>query len=97
MADNMEIFEEFYESIKNAECVEDVLCEWGGINILVPAFVGALRDRIIYKEYKELTNMSESYKYLVLAKKFNLSQRKVREAVSSHKGEVGLFQNTDEE
>lgn len=92
-----EIFEEFYETIKSSVCVDDVCAEWGGISIAVPAFVGEKRDRKIYEDYKEFgSTMAEGRKYVALARKYNLGTRKIQEVIRAYKGEVGLFNNTEE-
>lgn len=97
MADNMETFVDLYEHIKQAECIEDVIQEWSGANISIPAFVGEIRDKKIYEEYRTLKNMGESRKYLVLSRQFNLGTRKIQEVIRLYRGEVGLFENKEEE
>ena len=97
-SDGLEIFEEFYAFVKDSESIEDVLSEWGGIGIAVPAFVGAARDKRIYEEF---LGLSESYsatrKYMILSRKYDLGTRKIQEVVSAYKGKVGLFANGEED
>ena len=92
-----EIWEEFYETIKEAECADDVCAMWGGITIAVPAFVGEKRDKKIYEDFLVLPeSMNTGRKYIVLARKYNLGNRKIQEVVRTYKGEVGLFEDMKE-
>lgn len=93
MADNIDIFEEFYKSVKEAQKIEDVIKEWGGISITIPAFVGEYRDRAIWVRYNELKNIGEKHKHLTLSREFGLSSSKIRQTLSKYRGEVGLFAN----
>ena len=97
-SDGLEMFEEFYAFIKEARSIEDVMSEFGGISMAVPAFVGAARDKKIYEEFLTL---NDSYgagrKYMILARKYDLGTRKIQEVVRAFKGEVGLFDNTEKE
>ena len=96
-SDALEMFEEFYEFVKKSECIEDVICEFGGIPICVPAFVGAARDKKIYEDFLTLQDSySAQRKYVILARKYDLGTRKIQEVVSAFRGETGLFENREE-
>ncbi len=96
-SDTLEMFEEFYGFIKEASCLEDVLSEFGGITIAVPAFVGAARDKRIYEEFLTLPeSYSAGRKYTILARKYDLGTRKIQEVVRAYRGEVGLFETEQE-
>lgn len=96
-SDTLEMFEEFYDFVKTSECLEDVLCEFGGISIAVPAFVGTARDKKIYEEFLTLSaSYSAGRKYVILARKYDLGTRKIQEVVRTYKGEVGLFEDMKE-
>ena len=92
MADNIEIFEEFYDFVKKSESIEAVVKEWGGIQFTVPSFIGEYRDRAIYEEYLKLDpTLGEKIKYLRLSRDFRVSSSKIRKVIQAQKGEVGLF------
>jgi len=87
----LEMFEEFYKFIKEAECIEDVMLEFGGIVIAVPAFVGEHRDKKIYEAFLELPDSTPaSTRYMILSRRFNVGMRKVQSVIRERKGTVGL-------
>ena len=95
-SDALEMFEDFYTFVKDAECIEDVICEFGGIPIYVPAFVGAARDKKIYEDFLTLNDAyGAQRKYVILARKYDLGTRKIQEVVSAFRGEVGLFETEE--
>jgi len=88
----LEMFEEFYRFIQESECIEDVMLEFGGITIAVPAFVGEHRDKKIYEAFLELPDSyAASRRYMILSRRFNVGTRKVQAVVRERKGTVGLF------
>lgn len=92
MADNIEIFEEFFDFVKNSENIQDVVKEWGGIQFTVPSFIGEYRNRAIYAEYLKLDPLlGEKIKYLRLSRDFRVSSSTIRKVIQAQKGEVGLF------
>ncbi len=97
MADNIEIFEQFYKEVKESLTIEYFIKEWGGVNITVPAFIGEYRDRAIWERYGQLKNMGEKHKHLTLSREFGLSSSKIRQTLRRYRGEVGLFANMAED
>lgn len=91
MADNIEIFEQFYKEVKESVTIEHFIKEWGGVNITVPAFIGEYRDKAIWERYKELKNMGEKHKHLCLSREFAVSSSKIRQTLAKYRGDVGLF------
>ena len=85
-SDTLELFEDFFNSIKGSNSIEDTIAEWGGVNIAVPSFTGAIRDKKIYDDFLALnTSYSVNRKYTILARKYNLSTRKIQKLVSELK------------
>jgi len=73
------------EDIKTLD-TDEVLQKWGGVSIQFPSFRGAVRQRIIIKEYEKLAeHLSEKNKYLILGVRFNVSTKLIRKIISTHK------------
>jgi len=81
--ENYEIFRELY-----GECREHTLSEvierWSGIGISIPAFTGAVRDERIVEDYLQFEDtIPKERRYLILAKRYRVSNRKVIQAIKS--------------
>jgi len=83
MNDNYEILKEFY-----AECKEYSLHEmierWSSIGITIPSFTGHIRDAKIKEDFEGLSaTLSKERKYIILAKKYRVSKRKIIKVIKS--------------
>ena len=53
MPTNYELFEAFYEEVKNSESIVDVIKSYGGGTIYVPSFKTTHRNEEIRRRYEE--------------------------------------------
>ena len=71
MVTNKEIFEEFYQQVKNSKNISEIVKSYGGSPIYVPSYKSTYRNDDILKSYKEGLSIRN------LSKEFNLSEAQI--------------------
>jgi len=62
---------------------------------VVPAFTGAIRDSKIKSDFNSLShNLSKERKYIILAKRYRVSKRKVIKVIKSTTAEISTTHPT---
>jgi len=90
--DTYEVFAELYDAIKRSDSIETVIEEWGGVNLTVPGFIGAVRERAICRELDALPkDWSVRRKIQALSRRFGLNSTTIRRTLAKCRGETGLF------
>ncbi len=83
MSGNYEILKEFYDECQEYS-LHEVIERWSGIGLAVPSFTGHIRDAKIKEDFKGLsTTLSKERKYIILAKKYRVSKRKIIKVIKS--------------
>jgi len=83
MNENYEILKEFHSECREYS-LHEIIERWSGIGFSVPSFTGKIRDERIKEDYLSLSsNISKERKYIILAKKYHVSKRKVIKAIKS--------------
>ena len=68
MITNKELWEEFYQQIKDSENISDIVKEYGGSSVYVPSYKSTYRNDDIIEDYEKGLTIKE------LAKKYDLSE-----------------------
>ena len=90
--DTDEIFASFYEEIKRSTSIEEVIRDWGGISISVPAYRGKWRDTGIVEYYRSLDpTQGVKHRMVQTAREFGVSTRKVKSLIPPEAREPNLF------
>ncbi|CAA6802556.1 MAG: Unknown protein [uncultured Sulfurovum sp.] len=71
MITNIEIFEQFYQDVKNAKSMADIVKEYGGSPVYVPSYKSYCRNDDILNDFRKGMSIKE------LAKKYDLSDRNI--------------------
>ncbi len=87
---NLDLFEELYNFIKNPDIdLTDVIKEFGGTTYYIPSYKTTLRNDEIIKEYKE--NLGEVGLVKKLSKKYHLTERQIYDITRGVRETPSLF------
>lgn len=71
MITNKELWEEFYQQIKDSENISEIVKEYGGSSVYVPSYKSTYRNDDIIEEFENGSSIKE------LAKKHDLSETSI--------------------
>jgi len=87
---NYELFENFYDSIRDGASKKEVMKNYGGSNLYVPSFKTAYRNDEIRDKYTELTNQGATRVIRTLSKEYELSEAQVYAITKDLRQEVDM-------
>lgn len=92
MVTTVELFEEFFNKIKECDSITDIYKEFGGSSIYVPSYKSVCRNEEILNEYEALTKEGAGGSGIIrrLASKYDLSVSQVY-AITKERREPSLF------
>ena len=74
---NYDLFEDFYQFIRDGSSIKEVIKEYGGSSLYIPSFKTAYRNDEIKDKYTELTNQGVKKVTRLLAREYELSEAQI--------------------
>lgn len=92
MVTTVELFEEFFQKIKECDSIIDIYKEFGGSSIYVPSYKSVCRNEEILNEYEAMSKDGRSGSGIIrrLASKYDLSVSQIY-AITKDIREPSLF------
>jgi len=92
MITTVDIFEEFFQKVKQSESISDIYREYGGSSIYVPSYKSVCRNEDILKDYDKAISNGESISQAIrkIANEYDLSVSQVY-AITKDVREPSLF------
>jgi len=92
MVTTVELFEEFFQKIKECDSIIDIYKEFGGSSIYVPSYKSVCRNEEILNEYEAMLKDGRSGSGIIrkLASKYDLSVSQIY-AITKDIREPSLF------